>query len=378
MFLSAHMCWSRSSSAHTHARIHTRTYGHAGTRCTDTVGWVNPAGHPCSDYETKKSWCKNGRAIPGQEWTLGEKWGYPERHCCACGKGGSVLMSTVHLSVPTRKQHMVSVPWPTARPSTTSSASPTAMEKNAMHRVGPALTGRDVAHDIVRKAYNETYARIRPCPPEIPLPKCLARTLSRSPGSALPWWFRTLIRDVQSGSGIEGRWHFLRWDGPPMQMCSIEKLATTQWRKVSCHMNSEPFRFLPCNPAKEPRWKPGMKVGFSDDMPKIVFLRDPLERFLSAFVDKCIFGNRTRANSHCQPGAVWQEQRKPDLLNGLWEDKRALFEVESTWHAIIHTHTHTHSYAAEAQANECTSTHAPAHMCTHSCVCDHARTCIHA
>ena len=150
-----------------------------------------------------------------------------------------------------------------------------------------------------------------------------------------------------------------------MQMCSIEKLATTQWRKVSCHMNGEPFRFLPCNPAKEPRWRPGMKVGFSDDMPKIVFLRDPLERFLSAFVDKCIFGNRTgNANSHCQPGAVWQEQRKPDLLNGLWEDKRALFEVESTWHAIIHTHTHSLIRRRSASKR----------MHEHACICTHAHT----
>ena len=69
-----------------HARTHARAHGHADTKCTDTVGWMNPAGHPCSDYETKKKWCKNGRATPGQEWTLGKKWSYPEHHCCACGK----------------------------------------------------------------------------------------------------------------------------------------------------------------------------------------------------------------------------------------------------------------------------------------------------
>jgi len=59
---------------------------HTGSGCTDTVGWKSPAKHTCSEYETKFKWCKNGKAMPNQEWTLGKRWGYPERHCCACGR----------------------------------------------------------------------------------------------------------------------------------------------------------------------------------------------------------------------------------------------------------------------------------------------------
>ena len=59
---------------------------HTGSGCTDTVGWKSPAKHTCSEYETKFKWCKNGKAMPNQEWTVGKRWGYPERHCCACGR----------------------------------------------------------------------------------------------------------------------------------------------------------------------------------------------------------------------------------------------------------------------------------------------------
>ena len=52
----------------------------------DTPFWENGHGHNCASYESQ--WCENGGARPGQEWTLGAKYHYPENNCCACGKKG--------------------------------------------------------------------------------------------------------------------------------------------------------------------------------------------------------------------------------------------------------------------------------------------------
>ncbi|CAF4617701.1 unnamed protein product, partial [Didymodactylos carnosus] len=29
-------------------------------------------------------WCSNGQVTPGSSWTIGAKYNYPERNCCAC------------------------------------------------------------------------------------------------------------------------------------------------------------------------------------------------------------------------------------------------------------------------------------------------------
>ena len=55
--------------------------------CTDTPSWNNGYGHDCNSYSTR--WCKDGAANPGQEWTLGAKYKYPENNCCVCGKHDS-------------------------------------------------------------------------------------------------------------------------------------------------------------------------------------------------------------------------------------------------------------------------------------------------
>jgi hypothetical protein len=66
--------------------------------CTDTPGWQNNNGFGCDIYannggrsrtvngQTPVGWCANGAAAPGQEWTLGANWNYPENNCCVCGK----------------------------------------------------------------------------------------------------------------------------------------------------------------------------------------------------------------------------------------------------------------------------------------------------
>jgi hypothetical protein len=66
--------------------------------CTDTPGFDNgntPA-FGCAQYATK-GWCANGAAVPGQEWTLGSKYKYPEKNCCVCGKPAEPAAMAVEL-----------------------------------------------------------------------------------------------------------------------------------------------------------------------------------------------------------------------------------------------------------------------------------------
>lgn len=56
-----------------------------GHTCTDTSGWASSAGQTCASYESN-GWCAEGSHAPGNEWTLGAGFDYPENNCCVCGK----------------------------------------------------------------------------------------------------------------------------------------------------------------------------------------------------------------------------------------------------------------------------------------------------
>jgi len=53
--------------------------------CADTPNWVSPAGNVCGTY-ADNGWCVGGAAGAGFESMLGARWGFPEMHCCVCGK----------------------------------------------------------------------------------------------------------------------------------------------------------------------------------------------------------------------------------------------------------------------------------------------------
>jgi hypothetical protein len=91
-----------------------------------------------------------------------------------------------------------------------------------------------------------------------------------------------------------GSWHFVNVVNPPMQLCSIEKVACTEWRAVGCTLNKKMGSKNCCSHASD---KPGK------DAPRAVFLRDPLERFLSGFMDKCV-DPEMRKEEHCEPAAI--------------------------------------------------------------------------
>ena len=50
--------------------------------CVDTPGWADLDGNDCEIYASYI--CVNGIAHPETE---GSDFNYPERNCCACGKG---------------------------------------------------------------------------------------------------------------------------------------------------------------------------------------------------------------------------------------------------------------------------------------------------
>merc|ERR1712151_555642 len=70
--------------------------------CSDIPDWTNgyncraegfrqsqkcePDGWTCEAYELW-NWCRDGNAIRGNEFALGEQLNKPEKHCCACGGG---------------------------------------------------------------------------------------------------------------------------------------------------------------------------------------------------------------------------------------------------------------------------------------------------
>jgi hypothetical protein len=60
--------------------------------CSDTANWQNNFARPlgCAQY-ISNGYCdpKTRRAGFSKQWTLGSHYNYPERNCCACGKGTS-------------------------------------------------------------------------------------------------------------------------------------------------------------------------------------------------------------------------------------------------------------------------------------------------
>jgi hypothetical protein len=60
--------------------------------CVDTENWNNIVGFTCFEYEVIQLWCANGKFTPSNNWTGGPQFNYPERNCCACGKGLFIMI----------------------------------------------------------------------------------------------------------------------------------------------------------------------------------------------------------------------------------------------------------------------------------------------
>lgn len=127
-----------------------------------------------------------------------------------------------------------------------------------------------------------------------------------------------MLRDAPTP--VSGGWHYQRAsnvtdNGQALEFCTIEKVGTKHWRKLFCHLQNKTtvVRTQNC-------WHQAVPT----DAPRAVFLRDPLERFLSAYMDKCLdpLGITER---HCEPNIVFLDKEN-GLTEGL-EDKKLRFEA---------------------------------------------------
>ncbi|KAL7487159.1 hypothetical protein ACHAW6_012754 [Cyclotella cf. meneghiniana] len=229
-----------------------------------------------------------------------------------------------------------------ANPTSTDITTASSMSFNGyQHR----LDGEDEADYIIRKSYLNSYAHLLPCDDSTTERNCLLKTQQyfnpateqeRKSLPSVPWWFQTLLRDVVR-NGAYGFWHHFATTDPPIHFCSIEKVGTTEWRKVFCDLNEDE---CPNNGEKYPphcfSGLVGRKCAFKTskplpkDAPLAVFLRDPLERLLSAFLDKCSKPVIRRNERHCEPNEVFNPDPKVDtkalpLITNIEQSGKQLF-----------------------------------------------------
>ena len=205
----------------------------------------------------------------------------------------------------------------------------------------------DEADYIVQRAYAETYARMAPCKDDDIENECIQNVVNHfneqklrqqqqqmeahdNPNfdeatinnlTPLPWWFQTLLRDIPI-NGAYGFWHHFSTSStnPPIKFCAIGKNGSTEWRKVFKALNAPEFGGME-------KSKFNTKKELSDDIevtPQTVFLRDPLERLLSAYLDKCVKEGVRRTQGHCEPNPIFASDWMERKANQPVDDKSAI------------------------------------------------------
>lgn len=136
-----------------------------------------------------------------------------------------------------------------------------------------------------------------------------------------PWWFQNMLRDgPKPETGLHGGWHQLQYEAPSLRQCVLEKVGTKHWQIMyeehhGCPKPNGTETLASTCYNKHPRLP---------ESERFVFLRDPLARFLSGFLDKC--GPKRSDSAHCEPRSVMvQEDTK--LVKDYQQDLRNLFEI---------------------------------------------------
>lgn len=215
----------------------------------------------------------------------------------------------------------------------------------AAHHGG--LSNDDEADVIIQRSYANSYAHLLPCEDEgddakspaavgmtseLWNPKlwttCMKKNLlnfnnerpvdrnsttstSSTPPPSIPWWLQTLLRDTQK-NGAHGFWHHFSTTSPPLHFCSIEKVATTEWRRMFCVANADDCIRDPKRCGKKKCAWSTHKV-MPENAPWAVFLRDPLERLLSGFLNKCVIARTRQVEKHCEPNIVFNA--RPNMMD---------------------------------------------------------------
>ena len=95
---------------------------------------------------------------------------------------------------------------------------------------------RMTADDIVHQSYTQTFRALsleETCNLNVDGKTCIESLLTEAMNSttkSFPWWFITLLRDIPNHT--YKFWHNLTIMEPAMDLCTIEKIATTEVRHV--------------------------------------------------------------------------------------------------------------------------------------------------
>mmetsp|Transcript_41946 Transcript_41946/g.48978 ORF Transcript_41946/g.48978 Transcript_41946/m.48978 type:complete len:403 (+) Transcript_41946:206-1414(+) len=173
-----------------------------------------------------------------------------------------------------------------------------------------------IARGIVDQSFQETFAHLRHATRREGAESTSFKTLIREtanatlPSQPYPWWFQTMLRDANMpGVGLHGEWHFQRLKHPRVDVCTIEKVGSSPWRGVVHTLNKEEAGNGTTLRDEEKQEEPF----------RIAIFRDPLARFLSAYLDKCI----ETQSQHCKPEAIFRfanpKQGLPPLDNSQQE-----------------------------------------------------------
>ncbi|KAG7350992.1 sulfotransferase family protein [Nitzschia inconspicua] len=199
--------------------------------------------------------------------------------------------------------------------------------------------GRTIVERSYRRAYRDLTTEI--CPvlryPNVTQPPptkdfyvtCLdkAKSLGNKKGTSYhdrwPWWFRTLLRDTaKKYNGIQGPWHVLQFSEPDLRLCVYEKGGTKKFKQFHCrHIHNYTGKYPEFNQC----WNQQPKYATKPKSDKAVFLRDPLDRFLSGFLDKCIeFEDEV---DHCEPTTVFHDEDTSPVSGFVSNDPKRFFDI---------------------------------------------------
>ena len=126
---------------------------------------------------------------------------------------------------------------------------------------------------------------------------------------------------------------------PRLQLCVYPKGGIKNWRKLHCEHNDD--YLIPYNapghtsctykqPPYDVDWWKEIGLSKADTRKTVyrsqraVFLRDPLSRFLSGFLDKCA---RKREQKHCEPIGVYGPPVKGSAMESMKKDNRLTFQA---------------------------------------------------
>ena len=191
---------------------------------------------------------------------------------------------------------------------------------------------------IVNRAYDTVYRPLRAqCSKQMLAAECLRAMQSKAAVGRYPWWVQTMLRDgLDPRSGLRGGWHTLAARSSTA-ICTTEKTGTSNWRHYMCLLHGGKDGAgggcAPgcggCNPSivtqaqafvNNRRLQGDQLIRGLHDQSNwltFVFLRDPIERFVSGYLDKCSDPRHARGEKHCEPLLLFLNGTDSEALSTL-------------------------------------------------------------